>query len=86
MNEPPCVVTYDLLEVPEGTQFTLTITDAVPGSKTQKQMVQGSSLICKTLKAVLETGKPTLGVRMLYLLFKVLPAPKQCRSEHWPVN
>jgi len=86
MDEPPCVVTYDLREVPEGTEFILTISKAITGSKTLKQMAQGSTLICKTLKSVLETGKPTLGVRLLYRLFAIIPAPKSTRSEHWPVD
>jgi len=51
-------------------------------------MTQGASLIVNTLKNVMETGKPSLGVRMLYTLFKVLAPinPKKCRSELWPVN
>jgi uncharacterized protein YndB with AHSA1/START domain len=85
-HEPPCVVTYTLAEVSGGTEFTLTITDCADGSKTQKQMVQGSSIIVNTLKAVLETGRPSFGIRMLFLLIKLMPAPNRCRSEHWPVG
>lgn len=88
LDDPPCVVTYELREVPEGTEFTLIITDAAPGSKTEKQMKQGSALIVNTLKRVIETGRPSLGVRLLYAMFKVMAPlnPKRCRSEHWPVN
>lgn len=86
MDDPPCVVTYDLEPVPEGTRFTLTITDAVPGSKTLKQMVQGSAFIAKTLKAVVETGRPGFGSRLLLAIIRIVPSPKRCRSEHWPVD
>jgi len=87
MDDPPCVVTYELREVSGQTEFTLLITDVVEGSKTQKQMTQGATLITSTLKNVMETGKPSLGVRLLYHLFKLLGpfSPKRCRSEHWPV-
>ncbi len=88
MDEPPCVVTYELREVDGQTEFTLLISDVLEGSKTQKQMTQGAVMIVNTLKSVMETGKPSLGVRMLYVLFKVLAPinPKKCRSEYWPVN
>ncbi len=86
LNDPPCVVLYDLKEVAGGTEFMLTIKDLPVGTKTAKQMVQGSRLIVNTLKAVIETGRPTLGTRMLFVLFKVLPPPKACRSENWPVE
>lgn len=86
LDDPPCRVTYDLEEVPEGTRFTLTISEAVPGSKSLKQMVQGSTLICRTLKSVMETGRPSLGVRLLFVIMGIAPAPKRCRSELWPVR
>ena len=86
MDDPPCVVTYELREVPEGTEFTLTITDAVQGSKTLKQMTQGGTLIANTLKSVLETGRPSLGVRLFLFMIGLFPVPKKCRSEHWPVD
>ena len=86
MDDPPCRVTYELEEVPEGTRFTLTVSEAQEGSKSLKQMVQGSALICRTLKSVMETGRPSLGVRALFLIMAVAPAPKRCRSELWPVG
>lgn len=85
MDEPECIVTYDLKEVAGGTEFTLTITDLDEETKTAKQMVQGATMILNTLKSVIETGKPSFGTRMLFVLFKVMPAPKRCRSENWPV-
>lgn len=87
-DDPPCRVTYDLRETAEGTEFTLTIDDLTPGTKTAKQMLQGAKLITSTLKNVMETGRPSTGVRLLYTLFKVMQplTPKKCRSEHWPVE
>jgi hypothetical protein len=40
------------------------------------------------LKAMIETGKPTIGTRVLFGLFKLLPplSPKVCSSEFWPVD
>jgi hypothetical protein len=45
-------------------------------------------MIVNTLKAVIETGRPTFGIRLLYRLFKVLEpiSPKACKSENWPLN
>lgn len=88
MDDPPCRVRYDLREAEGGTEFTLTILDAPEGSKTQKQMIQGGKLITATLKSVMETGRPSLGVRMIFLMMKLMGpmTPKRCRSEHWPVN
>lgn len=69
-------------------EFTLTVTEVPEGTKTAKQMAQGGNMIVNTLKRVIETGKPSFGIRMLYGLFKVLEpiSPKQCRSEHWPID
>lgn len=87
-DDPECVVTYDLKEVEGGVEFTLTVSDIPEGTKTAKQMAQGGNMIVGTLKRVIETGKPSFGVRMLYGLFKMLEpiSPKRCRSEHWPLD
>lgn len=87
-DDAPCTVAYDLKETAEGVEFTLTILDLPVGTKTAKQMVQGGSMIVKTLKAVMETGKPPMGIRMLYVLFAVMGpmTPKKCLSERWPVR
>ena len=88
MDDPPCVVTYELRDVSGQTEFTLIISDVLQGSKTQKQMTQGGTLIVNTLKSVMETGRPSFGTRMLFVLFKLLEpiSPAKCRSERWPVN
>jgi len=87
-DDPPCKVTYDLREVPQGTEFTLTISDLTAGTKTAKQMIAGSKLIVNTLKRVVETGKPSFGVRALYVLFGILEPlnPKSTRVEHWSLE
>ena len=87
-DDPECTVIYDLEQVEGGVQFTLTIEDLPTGTKTAKQMIQGGTMIVNTLKSVMETGQPSFGVRMLYVLFKLMAplTPGKCKSEHWPVN
>ncbi|MCB9849665.1 MAG: SRPBCC domain-containing protein [Phycisphaerales bacterium] len=84
-DDAPCKVIYDLKEVEGGVEFTLTAEDIPANTKTAKQMVPGGDMICKTLKSVVETGRPTFGIRMLYVLFKLMAplTPKKCRSENW---
>jgi uncharacterized protein YndB with AHSA1/START domain len=86
-DDPPCKVIYELREVPEGVEFTLRVEDVPAGTKTAKQMMQGNQLIVNTLKAVIETGRPSFGVRILYRLFRVLEplSPKKTRTENWPL-
>jgi len=85
MDDPPCVVTYELEEASGGVDFTLRITEMTPGTKSAKQMVQGAVMILNTLKAVIETGRPPFGTRVLYALFALLEplTPKRCRAENW---
>jgi len=87
-DDPPCKVTYDLRPVADGTEFTLTISDLAPGTKTAKQMTAGSKLIVNTLKNVIETGRPSFGVRCFYMLFGLLEPimPKHTRVENWPLE
>ncbi len=86
-NDPPCKVFYDLKEVAGGVEFTLTAEDVPVGTKTAKQMTSGADFIVKTLKAIVETGKPPLGTRMLYAMFRLMGpfSPKSTLSEHWPL-
>ena len=44
-------------------EFTLTMEDLAIGTKSAKQMIQGGTMIVNTLKAVIETGRPSLGTR-----------------------
>ena len=84
-EDQPCTVTYDLKEVSEGVEFTLTTTNVPVGTKTEKGMAQGGPFICQVFKSVVETGKPNLGHRlMLGLMGAFEPlTPKQCKSENW---
>ena len=88
MDEPPCHVTYELREVPEGTEFSLITEGTVPGSKTEKSMAQGEQFITQNLKAFIETGKPTFGGGMILGIIKLMTpfSPKKCRVENWPMD
>ncbi len=87
-DDPPCKVIYELKEVAGGVEFTLFLEDMPKGTKTEKQMLQGGTMIVNTLKAVVETGRPSFVTRLLYKLFALLEitSPKKCRVENWPLN
>ncbi len=87
LDEPACKVIYDLEPVERGVEFTLTVEDLPIGTKSAKQMIQGGTMIVNTLKAVMETGRPSLGTRTLFALFRVMQpfTPNKSRTEHWPV-
>jgi uncharacterized protein YndB with AHSA1/START domain len=87
-DDPECTIVYDLEEVAEGVELTLTVEDLPTGTKSEKQLKQGGPFIVKNLKAIIETGRPTLGARLLYLLFGLLAPlnPKSTRSENWPLE
>jgi uncharacterized protein YndB with AHSA1/START domain len=84
-DDPPCKVIYDLKEIEGGVEFTLTSVDIPAGTKTAKQMISGANMIVKTLKSVVENGRPSFGVRMLHVLFKLMAplTPKKCLSKNW---
>ena len=88
LDDPPCKVIYELEEEAGGVRFTLTIEEIPAGTKTAKQMMQGGTMIVNTLKRVVETGRPSMGTRMLFVLFRMLQpfSPKKCSSENWPVE
>ncbi len=87
-DDPECTVIYELEPKDGGVQFTLTVENIPTGTKTGKNMVSGGTMIVNTLKRVMETGKPSIGIRMLYTLFKVMAplSPKRCRTESWPLD
>lgn len=87
-DDPACEVVYDLAQQEGGVSFTLTILNLAEGTKTAKQMRQGGPMICNTLKAVVEIGKPPLGTRLLYGMFGLLApfTPKRCLSDRWPLD
>ena len=85
-DEPPARTTYDLREVPGGTELTL-ISEALTGTKTAK-MSRSGQYIVDNLKAVIETGKPTFGGRMMLAMAPIMSllTPARCRIEHWPLS
>lgn len=87
-DDPPCTVIHELKEVPGGVEYTLIHENLPAGTRTAKQMNQGGAMICSTLKAVVERGRPSFGMRLLHRLFRVLEflTPGKCRSENWPVD
>jgi hypothetical protein len=87
-DDPPCIVTYELKPVTNGVEFTMTLDKLPLGTKTAKQMVAGGTMIVNTLKAIVETGKPKLGIRLLYRLFGLLEptTPAKCKVENWPME
>lgn len=88
LDDPACKVTYELEEVGGAVQFTLTSEQITPGSKSEKYMKQGSEFIGSTLKALCETGRPTLKQRLMLAMMAAtaFTTPKRSRSEHWPLN
>lgn len=86
-DDPECTVTYQLKQLEQGVEVSLTVDNLPVGSRTAKDMQGGSTMILNTLKAVVETGRPTLGTRIMYALFSKLGfiLPKRTRAEHWPL-
>ncbi len=87
-DDPECTVRYELEEIAGGVQFTLIIDDLPVGTKTGKQMAQGGKMIVNTLKAIVENGRPSVGTRLLFVLFRLLEplSPKKTRSINWPLS
>lgn len=87
-DDPECTVTYDIRTVGDGVEVTLTVDDLPHGTRTGKEMTRGAETILGTLKAVIETGRPAFGTRVLYALFARLGfmLPKRTRAEHWPLQ
>ncbi len=86
-DDPPCKVIHELKEIEGGVEYLLILENMPKGTKTEKQMLQGGTMIVNAMKAIVETGRPSFGVRLLYGLFPLfeLFSPKRCRSEHWPL-
>ena len=86
-DDRPCKVFYDLKEVGGGVEFTLTAEEVPVATKTAKQMQGGADFTVKTLKAIVENGRPPLGTRALFTMFKLMApfSPKTTLTEHWPL-
>lgn len=88
LDDPPSKVTYTLKEVDGGTEFCLITENIVAGSKSEKSMDGGAKFIVKNLKAYVETGKATLGARIMNALFAMMSPimTKTLRAENWPLS
>jgi len=87
-DDPVCQVSYELKPVGAGVEVTLRVIGLPPNTPTAKSMSSGGTMILKSLKAIAETGRPSLGIRLMYWMFEhmefVLPA--RTRSELWPLE
>jgi hypothetical protein len=83
-DDPLCRVSHELKPVGGGVEVTLRVLGLPSGTPTAKSMAGGGTRILATLKAVSETGQPTMGTRLMYWVFDqmefVLPA--RTKSEH----
>ena len=88
LDDPACIVTYELKAANGGVDFRMTLDDLTPGTKSAKQMTQGGTMIVNTLKAMVENGRPSLGTRAAFAFFRAIQftSPASTRSEHWPLD
>jgi len=86
-DDPPCTVIYELKPVAQGVEVSLIVENIPVGTRTAKEMTGGATLILNTLKAVVETGRPAFGTRVMYWLMGAMSfvLPKRCRAEAWPL-
>ena len=86
-DDPFCTVVYDLRKVEGGVEVTLTVENIPAGTGTEKEMMKGGDFILKNLKAIVESGKPPFGTRLMYALFGALEfvLPARTRSGNWPL-
>ena len=86
-DDPVCTVSYELKPVGSGVEVTLRVIGMPPGTPTAKSMASGGKMIVNTLKAICETGKPSLGTRVMYWMFEHMEfvLPTRTRSESWPL-
>jgi len=87
-GEAASTVTYELKEVPGGTEFSLITTNVPAGTKSEKSMAQGGPFIIQNLKALVETGRPAFSGKLVMMLNPLMGmmTPKICRIENWPLD
>lgn len=87
-DDPPCRVSCELKPVGGGVEVTLRVLGMPPGTKTAKSMASGGTSILASLKAICETGQPSLGTRLMYWVFDKMEfvLPERTKSEHWPLK
>jgi len=86
-EDPSCIVVYDLRKVEGGVEVTLTVEGIPAGTGTEKEMMKGGDFILKNLKAIVETGRPPFGTRLMYWMFGALEfvLPAKTKSGNWPI-
>ena len=86
-DDPVCTVIYDLKPVDGGVEVTLTVEDIPAGTKTAKEMQKGGMFILNNLKAIVETGRPPFGTRLMYVMFDAMEfvLPAKTKTENWPL-
>lgn len=85
-DDPYCTVIYELKPLADGVEVSLIVENMPVATRTAKDMVGGATMILNTLKAVVETGKPAFGTRVMYWMMDRMTfvLPKRCRAEAWP--
>jgi uncharacterized protein YndB with AHSA1/START domain len=81
---PEAKVVYELEAIPGGVRVTIVHEGVDPQSKDGRRNAGGWTTFLGNLRAVLEKGKPSLGTRIQYFLFRnlVLPfMPKDPKQE-----
>ena len=71
-----------------GIEVTLTVDDVPVGTKTARSMQKGGTFMLDTLKSIVETGRPALGTRLMYVMFDALEfvLPAKTKSGRWPLE
>lgn len=87
-DDPLCRVSYELKSVGDGVEVTLRVIALPAGTRTAKSMASGGTRILATLKAICETGRPSLATRAMYWLFDHMEfaLPARTKSQHWPMK
>ncbi|HYC38426.1 MAG TPA: SRPBCC domain-containing protein [Usitatibacter sp.] len=87
-DDPVSIVTYELRPVAGGIEVTLTVDDLPLGTKTATEMQRGGDFMLKTLKAIVEQGRPAFGTRLMYWMFGALEfvLPARSKAQHWPLE
>ncbi len=88
LDDPICIVEYELKSIEGGTEFTLIVKDAPAGTKTEKYMTSGGKMIVAALKYWVENGKPSMTSRMIGIVNALTGpfTPKVSLSENWPLE
>lgn len=80
-KEPEAKVIYELQAIPGGVRVTIVHEGLDTATREGRQFADGWKTFLKNLDAVLVTGKPPLGARIQYFIFRLvlpfMPKPKE---------